>query len=30
MQEARSKSEADVSNVLAIEGKKLPKGTVTN
>ena len=30
MQEARTKSEADVSNVLAIEGKKLPKGTVTN
>ena len=30
MQEARSKSEADVSNLLAIEGKKPPKGTVTN
>jgi integrase len=30
MQEARTKSEADVSNVLAIEGKKFPKGSVTN
>jgi hypothetical protein len=30
MQEARTKSEADVSNVLAIEGKKLPKVTVTD
>jgi integrase len=30
MQEARNKSEADVSNMLAIERKRLPKGTVTN